>query len=216
MKPFIAALAVLLAASSAPALSAVRAPAGAISDVAAERLAHGEGWEEIEPVTDFRDVITRSAASAKTTCRFAYSPSRLLAKCTAAEVIAKAAPASDPAKIQKGDYIAIAVSTSKESKKPGTAIFIVNPKGLNGNLGFYNAANGSWQSAVETTPISWTATFDIPLAALYRPEAPFRQLRVSVFRNDTTANTAFIWPSIPNMDPMDVHGQADLSAATSP
>ncbi len=214
MKVLILAVAVLIAGSSAPSSAAVRSPAVAISETIADRLSHGEGWDDIEPITDFHDIITRGAAAIKTTCRFAYSTSRLLARCTSAEVVAKALSPLDATKIQKGDYIAIAVSTSKESRKPGTAIFLVNPKGLNANLGFYHEANGNWKSSVETTPISWTATFEIPFAALYQPEAPFRQLRASVFRNDTTAHTAFIWPSISNTDPMDVHGQADLLAPT--
>ena len=216
VKAIIFAVAALTAMPSSPSLASVRTPASAISEATADRLAHGEGWEDIQPITDFHDIITHGTAASKTTCRFAYSSAHLLVKCTASEIVAKAAPASDPAKIQKGDYIAIAVSTSKESKKPGTAIFIVNPKGLNGYLGSYSPENGNWQSSVEATPISWTATFDIPLASLYRPEKPFRQLRASVFRNDTTAHTAFIWPFIPNADPMDVYGQADLSAAISP
>lgn len=209
------AAAVLTSSSASAASAGIRTPATSVSDSTADRLVHGDGWDDIQPVTDFHDLVTRGTASSKTSCRFAYSTSRLLVKCTSAEVLAKSAPAMDAAKIQKGDYIALAVSTSRESKKPGTAVFFVNPKGLSANIGSYTGANSSWQSSVETTPVSWTATFDIPFANLYRPELSLRQLRVSIFRNDTTANTAFIWPSIPNVDPMSVYGQAEIPATPS-
>jgi hypothetical protein len=158
----------------------------------------------------FTNLIDGSTDASGTACTFSKTAQAFIARCDIRQRSAQTQSGHDPASLQKGDYVALALTISMDPVRQ--YVFFLNPAGVQSTIGTAHGASAArWAGSVVKRASSWSASFSVPFTSIDLPARGERDVRLGVIRADAEAGTAWGWPHIGDKSPINPAGEERIA-----
>jgi hypothetical protein len=166
-------------------------------------------WQSAPHVEDFTAIADGSKVPGKVRCAFLRSRADLYVRCSVAERKSQVDAARDSAKIQQGDYLAVALSLGRQDGHPVQYVFMVNPVGARAVLSSVTQHfSAPWVGDVTTIDDRWLVGVTIPFSSLAIPPPTMQQWRIGIMVQDHASGGLYVWPYIDGRFPPADEGEA--------
>lgn len=211
----------LLSVLPASALARTPFPAAVNVPLAARPLStmtdlqNDSAWASAATVDHFVNVVGGGPIVSRTRCEILRTQVDLAIRCTGFG----ATPPREPqgGDIMKGDYFVVALYDGVVKSQPVQHVFIIGPENAHVAHGDgVSSWNPEWLSAVDRTPVAWTAYLLLPIRSLVPSGGSGRDWRIAILRSNKATGEVEVWPYVASRPPLSFNASASLNGVRKP